>query len=267
VAEALRALGTGFIQDRGNDALRARLDSGQLTAHALFEQLLRLVYRLIFLATLEDRRTEDGHRLAFAPDATGQAMELYERGYSLTRLRDLAAKRRHYDHHGDLWQALSIAFAGLGLGQPALGLPALGGLFAADRCPDLDGAQLENRHLLRAVFSLCFFREGAALSRVNYRDMDTEELGSVYESLLELVPVVEVAARRFAFVGDDLSSPSPTGRGARGEGEASTKGHARKLTGSYYTPDSLVQELIRSALEPVIERRLSEAGRMANSEW
>src|SRR5690606_16756013 len=135
---------------------------------------------------------------------------------------------------------------GLGQGQPALGLPALGGLFDAAQCPDLDAAQLDNASLLSALFSLCFFRDGAALTRVNYRDMDSEELGSVYESLLELVPQITLGggARRFGFVGD--------------EEQASTKGNARKLTGSYYTPDSLVQELIRSALEPVIARTVAE---------
>ena len=73
--------------------------------------------------------------------------------------------------------------------------------------------------------------------------MGPEELGSVYESLLELVPDLQSlshpASARLAFVGDD-------------ETDASTKGNTRKLTGSYYTPDSLVQELIKSALEPVI---------------
>ena len=73
--------------------------------------------------------------------------------------------------------------------------------------------------------------------------MGPEELGSVYESLLELVPTVDVHARSFDFVGRTDA--------------ASTAGNARKLTGSYYTPDSLVQELIRSALEPVIEQRLA----------
>ena len=125
-------------------------------------------------------------------------------------------------------------------------MPALGGLFEAAQCPDLDAAQLENQALLSALFSLCFFRDGAALSRVNYRDMDSEELGSVYESLLELVPQVTLAggARQFGFIGD--------------EEEGSTRGNARKLTGSYYTPDSLVQELIKSALEPVIARTLAD---------
>ena len=80
---------------------------------------------------------------------------------------------------------------------------------------------------------------------VDYRNMGPEELGSVYESLLELVPTVDVHARSFDFVGRTDA--------------ASTAGNARKLTGSYYTPDSLVQELIRSALEPVIEQRLASS--------
>lgn len=245
VGEALRALGTGFVSHPKNTALREQLDSGALSAQAYYEQLLRLIYRFIFLATLEDRQDEQrGTPLVFAPDADESAQELYLRGYSLNRLREHAAKRRHYDRYSDLWQGLGIAFAGLAKGQPALGLPALGGLFTAEQCPHLDGAQLENRYLLQAVFGLCFFREGAALTRVNYRDMGSEELGSVYESLLELVPVVSISggSRRFTFVGD--------------EEKASTKGNARKLSGSYYTPDSLVQELIKSALEPVIAQTL-----------
>ncbi|CAJ0730456.1 MAG: N-6 DNA methylase [Ralstonia sp.] len=238
VTEALRALGTGFVAHPENGRLRERIQAGQLSTQAYFEQLLRLVYRFIFLATIEDRE------LVFAPDATSEAKARYQAGYSLQRLRQLAARRRSYDRHADLWQTLTITVAGLSQGQGALGLPALGGLFEAAQCPDLDGAALENQALLSALFSLCFFREGAALSRVNYRDMDSEELGSVYESLLELVPVVTLGggARIFGFVGDDE--------------EGSTKGNARKLTGSYYTPDSLVQELIKSALEPVIAQTL-----------
>lgn len=240
VTEALRSLGTGFLAHQGNAELRRRLETGELTTQSYFEQLLRLVYRFIFLATIEDRE------LVFAPDATAEAKARYLTGYSLTRLRQLAARRRSYDRHADLWQALTITFSGLGKGQSALGLPALGGLFAAGQCPDLDAARLDNAALLSALFSLCFFRDGAALSRVNYRDMDSEELGSVYESLLELVPQVTLTAgaRCFGFISD--------------EEEGSAKGNARKLTGSYYTPDSLVQELIKSALEPVIERTLTE---------
>ena len=246
VAEALRALGTGFLSHPANGALRAALQSTQdgYDRQAFFEELLRLVYRFIFLATVEDRRDRGtGERLVFAPDASDEAKARYLAGYSLTWLRDRAVRRSQHDRHADLWQALTITFGALANGQPALGLPALGGLFDADQCPRLDAAQLDNRHLLAAVFQLGWFRADGGLSRVNYRDMGPEELGSVYESLLELVPDLQGLASpttaRLAFVGDD-------------ETDASTKGNTRKLTGSYYTPDSLVQELIKSALEPVI---------------
>lgn len=246
VEAALRALGTGFLSHPANGALRAALQSSRdgYNRQAFFEELLRLVYRLIFLATVEDRRDRGtGEPLVFAPDASDEAKARYLSGYSLTWLRERAVRRSQHDRHADLWQALSITFGALGTGEAALGLPALGGLFDADQCPHLDAAQLDNRHLLAAVFQLGWFRADGGLSRVNYRDMGPEELGSVYESLLELVPDLQglssPTTARLGFVGDD-------------ESDASTKGNTRKLTGSYYTPDSLVQELIKSALEPVI---------------
>ena len=250
VAEALRALGTGFLSHPENTNLRASLigqgESLGLSKQAFFEELLRLVYRLIFLATVEDRvDVSTGQSLVFTPDASQEAKDRYKAGYSITWLRDRAVRRSSFDTHGDLWQALSITFDGLAQGQRALGLPALGGLYAMDQCPNLATSQIENRHLLAAIFQLGYFRQTTGLTRVNYRDMGPEELGSVYESLLELVPDIQSLsqphAAKLAFVGDDDIG-------------ASTQGNTRKLTGSYYTPDSLVQELIKSALEPVIRQ-------------
>lgn len=248
VEKALRSLGTGFLSHPANADLRAQLqhpDTSSAIKQAFFEELLSLVYRFIFLATVEDRTDPStGRSLIFTPEATEEQQQRYWQGYSLTWLRERAVRRSAHDTHSDLWQALSITFNGLATGQPALGLPALGGLFATEQCPLLNTAHIDNRHLLAAVFELGYFRQPTGLTRVNYRDMGAEELGSVYESLLELVPdyqhLSQPHAARLAFVGDD--------------DDASNKGNARKLTGSYYTPDSLVQELIKSALEPVIEQ-------------
>ncbi len=239
VEQALRALGTGFVAHRANQALREALSSGQLSPNAYFQQLLRLVYRLLFLLTAEDRNI-----LHDPATATAEARRLYAQGYSLSLLRERARKRRFYDGYADLWQALSTTFTALHSGQPLLGLPALGGLFARDQCPDLDTAQLDNKALLNAIRAVTWVQRKTGATRINYRDMDTEELGSVYESLLELIPRVNPATSpwQFGFIGDV-------------EGE-SDQGNARKTSGSYYTPDSLVQELIQSALLPVIEQRL-----------
>lgn len=241
VTKALRDLGAGFVEHPSNEALRAAFHDGTLTAENLHQQLLRLVYRLILLATAEERG------VLHTPDATAEARALYAQGYALARLRERSRRRRHYDGHADLWPGLTVTFRALARGAPPLGLPALGGLFEEDQCPALDGAALSNRRLLEAVHALAFFTDRGALQRVNYRDMDTEELGSVYESLLELYPVVQVATRpwTFAFAGDD------------GQG-TDAQATQRRLSGSYYTPPPLVLELGRCALDPLIERTIRD---------
>ena len=232
VEEALLALGQGFLSEAANQPLRDALASGTLDRNAYFQQLLRLVYRLIFLLTIEERG------LLHPADSDADAITLYADGYSLRRLRERARKRRAFDRHTDLWEGLKPVLAGLAHGQPLLALPALGGLFAEDQCPDLDAGTLGNAALLEAVAKLGWMREGRSLTRINWRDMGPEELGSVYESLLELVPDISADGRVFRFANADAS-----------------KGNARKTSGSYYTPDALVQELLDSALEPVIAQR------------
>jgi hypothetical protein len=236
VEAALLSLGGGFLAHPDNTALRERLASGALPLPEYFGQLLRLVYRLIFLLAAEDRT------LLHPPSASAAARKLYAEGYSVSALRDRAVRRAAWDRHHDRWEGLLIVFAALARGERRLGLPALGGLFEPGTIPDLEGARLANRDVMEAVYRLAWLREEAGLVPVNWRDMETEELGSVYESLLELTPRLTEDGRGFAFA-------------EGGEG----KGHARKTTGSYYTPDSLVQALLDSALDPVLDRVEAEA--------
>lgn len=243
VEKALLTFGEGFLQHPANDALRAALHDGSLSKDAYFQQLLRLIYRLIFIFTVEERGVL--HPLDDSAEALA-ARKAYAEGYALSRLRELCLKRRARNRHDDQWQASRIVWRGLAQGQARLALPALGGLFAEDQCLHLDTASLHNTHMLVALqhlrWAVTTQGKASSLTPVDYRNMGPEELGSVYESLLELVPSIDLPARRFGFVGITE--------------EGSTAGNSRKTSGSYYTPDSLVQELIKSALDPVIEQRL-----------
>ena len=236
VEQALLTLGQGFVSHPANTALRDALATGRLTPQDYLRELLRLVYRQIFLLTVEERQ------ILHRTDADAEAMALYAEGYSLRRLRERSVRRSAHDRHSDLWQAMKQVWQGLAVGEPLLALPPLGGLFETTQCPTLDACRLENRHLLLALFNLAWLRESAnaPLTRVNWRDMGPEELGSIYESLLELVPQLSNEHRQFSF---------HTG--------AATRGNARKTTGSYYTADPLVQEQLDSALEPVIAATLA----------
>ena len=229
--QALEILGQGFLSHAANKKLRSALHAGDLTKERYFGQLLRLVYRLVFLLTVEERN------LLHPKNASGSARGLYADGYGLRRLRHRAIRGSAHDRQSDLWQAVTIVFRSLAVGEPRLGLPALAGLFAPEECPDLDAAKLENRALLGALFHLAWLREPSGLVRVNWRDMGPDELGYIYEGLLELVPQITGDGRSFSFA-------------SAGE----SLGHARKTTGSYYTPDELVQLLLASALDPVVKR-------------
>lgn len=240
VEAALVTLGEGFLKHPANEGLRRALIEGTLTRQAYFEELLRLVYRFIFLFAVEERGLL--HPADDSP-AAAAARRIYAQGYSARRLRERCLRRVARDAHDDLWQAQVIVFRALAAGEPRLALPALGGLFAPAQCPYLDAASLSNRALLEAMRSLRWSQASGTVAPVDYRNMGPEELGSVYESLLELVPDPDPHARTFAFV--------------NGSADGDTRGNARKTSGSYYTPDSLVQELIKSALDPVIEARIA----------
>ncbi|MEU0395775.1 DNA methyltransferase [Streptomyces sp. NPDC006208] len=226
VQTAITTLGTGFLKHPDNRELREALD-----VKTFHYALLRMVYRLLFLFVAEDRD------VLLAPNADAAAKERYATYFSSTRLRRHAQRRRG-TAHGDLYQALRFVLSGLGNddGRPELGLPALGGIFdetEADKL--LHGLALSNEPLLHAVRALSSVRDTHSRRNrvVDYRHLDAEELGSIYESLLELVPKHNATERSFELV--ELA------------------GNARKTTGSYYTPSSLIDCLLDSALDPVID--------------
>jgi hypothetical protein len=241
VEQCLTMLANGFLGHQLNDDLRLRaspacVDDDRISAEELYRQFLILVYRFLFLLVSEDRGV-----LSASP--------IYREHYGAARLRRLLDDRAAFTEHDDLWQSLRVLWLILASDQPqppfsnqpmasALGLPVLNGdLFAVQ---SLDGFTISNRDLLDAFWRLTWYQESATATprRVNYAALDVEELGSVYESLLEFHPAVDLdhAGRPvFSFI----------------------SGSERKTTGSYYTPPELVSELIKSALDPVIADRLA----------
>ena len=241
VEHAIETLGAGFLVHPANGDLREALRTGSLDRQDYYRELLRLVYRLIFLFAAEDRRDETtGRELLLDPAAPEEAVERYRRYYSSMHLRSLAGRRRG-TRHPDLWISLRRVVFALGAdGAPTLALPPLGSfLFGPEACPHLDDAELRNEDLLDAVRALATIEEDRRLRAVDYRNLGAEELGGVYEGLLELHPKIEL----------DANPPRFT--------LGSAAGNERKATGSYYTPSSLINCLLDSALDPVVEEAVS----------
>lgn len=233
VERAISHLGSGFLANSNNRNLRNKLQTGQLHAQDYYRQLLRLVYRLLFLFVAEDRD------LLLDPGARQEIKERYNKYYSTAKLRKLAGKRKGTKHN-DLWQGLRIVMQKLGNGGCAeLALPALGSFLFSNRAlPDLDNCEIDNITLLETFRALAYTEDGRSRRSVDYKNLRSEELGSVYESLLELHPIINASVDIATF---ELKSVS---------------GNERKTTGSYYTPESLVQCLLDSALDPVVDEAI-----------
>jgi hypothetical protein len=241
VEQCITRLANGFLSHPANDELRRRVsapstENERITPDELYRQLLRLVYRFLFLLVSEDRGV-----LGAEP--------LYRDHYGVARLRRLLESRAAYTDNDDIWRSLRVLWLVLSddrqraslEGKPmasVLGLPVLNGdLFAS---VSLDSFTVTNGDLLEAFYWLAWYKDEKTRvnRRVNYAALDVEELGSVYESLIELHPAIDK---------DSIGRPL----------FQLLFGAGRKTTGTYYTPPQLVNELVQSALEPVLAKRLT----------
>ncbi|MBD6620896.1 N-6 DNA methylase [Komarekiella sp. 'clone 1'] len=261
VEKALVQLGNGFIQHPQNEHLRQKLGitphyETEITSYEFYRQLLRLIYRLLFLMVAESRN------LLLIGDDLEKA-RIYREYYSIERLRELA-ERPHWRREGfqDLWQGLRVTFLLFDENWrgEVLGLSPLNGdLFGSETLSALDNCAIDNYDLLVAIRQLSLYQDKFQIRRVNYEFLDVEELGSVYESLLDFHP--EITPNNYVSVA--VASPRASLRTCAERSRSITNyelklvfGSDRKTTGSYYTPPQLVQQLIKTALEPVIEEKL-----------
>lgn len=236
VERAILGLANGFLQHRANEDLRERVASERLSAEDFYKEILRLIYRLLFLMVIEERS------LVFPSGTAARNREIYEQFYSVMRLRRMSERRHLADRrHADLWPALQAGFRLFEADGPGLkmGVPPLAGdLFQPRAIDALIGCTLGNDALLGALRALNLYThpDNGQLIRVNYGALNVEEFGSVYEGLLEYEPVIlpDGAQTTFAF----------------------RQGDERSNTGSHYTPDELVQPLIKHSLDQLIAERL-----------
>ena len=279
VEKAITTLGTGFLRHPANSFLREKLTTGRSAATEYHRQLLRLIYRLLFLMVAEERGLIVPVAPALSPtdaalqggatkDESERRHAIYRDHYSVSRLRDRVEQVVEASSFSDLWLGLQRSFALFSYDNP-LGIPPLNGdLFSRYATVDLEGTHLYNHDLLVAIRHISMFRANGVQQRVNYSALDVEELGSVYESLLDFQPVVTagsadpVSGSAVLLPGNLKSAADLNGRSALHEAAFELQtGSERKTTGSYYTRPELVHELIESALVRVMEERLAAAVR------
>jgi hypothetical protein len=226
-----RALRHGVLQASGDvlNTLVARPSAGSL--NDAFEQALTIVYRILFLLFAEARALVP----AWHP--------VYRQSYSLQTLTGGALS----GSHTGLWDALRaisrLAHSGCVAGSLKV-TPFNGRLFAPSRTPLAERPNLDDEAARRSLVALSTrpAPDGEGREPIAYRDLGVEQLGAVYETLLDYRPEFEQRPR----------GAPPVVTLVPGSG-------VRKATGTFYTPQSLSGYLIRRTLAPLVRERTPEA--------
>lgn len=211
VETAIRDFANGFLKHPENAALRESIANNRLSAVAYYKNLLRLIYRLLFLMVIEERD------LIFPPEIEQKRRDIYRRFYSVHRLRLLSEHRYLADHRRhDLWLSLQTTFRLFEADGPGTKLgvaPLAGDLFDSDAIRHIAGRSLGNDVLLGCLLVLNVYEhpDNKQLIRVNYAALNVEEFGSVYEGLLEYKPAFHVHGNDVDFVFEQGGERAATG--------------------------------------------------------
>lgn len=240
VEKSIFQFSNAFLQHPANDELRAWIGEGdkEQKTKEFYQWQLRLIYRLLFLMVIEERD------LIYPKECDKKKKSIYYDYYSVNRLRRLSEKRYLADtKYSDYWNSIQNTFRIFEQEQygAPLGIkPLAGELFSNQAIGELNKCTLDNKVVLDCLKNLSLFKNEATgqVMRVNYASLNVEEFGSVYEGLLEYDPSIVLNNGKFVF---DFKL-----------------GEERSSSGSHYTPDELVQPLIKHSLDYIIQDKLKE---------
>ncbi|WP_292022571.1 Eco57I restriction-modification methylase domain-containing protein [Brevundimonas sp. UBA875] len=191
---------------------------------------LILLYRLLFLLYAEDRDLLPVNDDRYDDYALRPVrLDIGERVTNGDTFSSTAAK---------VWAHISDLSRIVDKGDASVGIPPYnGGLFATSGTTLLASARIPDSVMAPALDALSFERSTGQRRYINYRDLSVQQLGSIYERLLE-----------FEIVREGLA-------GEAGHLTVRPNLFARKNSGSYYTPDELVGLILDETLEPLVEER------------
>ena len=216
-----------FLRGMLNSATRraaARIDNVRLAS--TLDQAFTLVYRVLFLLFAESRSLVP----TWHP--------VYRRSYSIEGLRRQAETPGAERGIWESLQAVSrLAHHGCHAGSLVV-TPFNGRLFAPARAPLAETGRLDDQLVAHALAALTTLTAHGRRERVSFGDLGVEQLGAVYEDVLDYEPAV---------------APARAGRQPGARVTLVSRGEIRKSSGSFYTPRAITEYLVRHTLQPLVE--------------
>lgn len=232
----------------------AKLNNSELKD--IYDNSLTLLYRLLFVFYAEAREllpltTNASYRDNYSLRKMAHDIdEIFKKGY------ELSSGSTKYYHD------LKTLFALINEGDPNLDVPEYnGGLFNLQEHAFLEDHAIPDSHLVKAIHQLAriYDRELKREVAVDYNTLSERHLGSIYEGLLEFIPQIAphdlVVVKEKGSVKYAPASKQPGKKVSHHKGDlylVNDKGE-RKASGSYYTPEYIVNYIVENTLDPLVK--------------
>jgi len=266
VYQAMKILADGFLENSEN-----KLDKNNPEHLTSVQQsTMRLLYRILFLLYAEGKGLLDTNNPEYL---NKNSLHRIQKGIIENDKEELVR----------LWYSLRYLFILINKGSEAFGIkpkdlyipPYNGGLFSPEKNPNLEEWEISDEHIKKSISLLSLDSEKKGM--IDYSSLDIRHLGSIYEGLLEFKlkitdkDLVASGGKSKVWVAleehnkgkkkqaDFNTDFNEFERVKAGDVYLATDNGERKATGSYYTPDYIVEYIVENTVGPVVEEKWKEA--------
>ncbi len=223
ITSALELLGNELLNS--NLGFKETITNGSASLDDFYATILRVIYRIMFILYAEERKMlpEEG--------------SLFHRYYSFSNYREKLERPILEDQNTDNWHNFLTILSLLETGNALFGIEGYGDFFSINQNFNLliqYQLTVTNSAFLQILKKMTIFYNEGLFQKINYLELAEEEIGGIYEILLENQPFV--ANGVFVFNHDMLD---------------------RKSSGSYYTAKGLIEIMIHQALKRVVDEKLA----------
>jgi len=272
VYKAMKKVAEGFIEWSGNQLDLQNPESVEL----VHKNTMLLLYRILFLLYAEGKGLLDLNNLQYRENYSLQKLknEIRQKNEGPAHQRYQSINTSLYTRLRDLFRLINQGSESFGIPRSEFYVPAYnGGLFDPSKHVHLERWAIGDSYLAEAIDLLSRGKtNGRSRDFIDYSTLEIRHLGSIYEGLLEYrLKVAEddlvVKGEQWVTLAEYNSDRrTPSSLEDFNEFDRVTRGHIflatdrgeRKLTGSYYTPDFIVDYIVKHTLTPIINEKLRE---------
>jgi hypothetical protein len=276
---AMKRIADGFVNQKSN-----HLDSRDpATLARVQNNTMILLYRFLFLLYAEGKGLLDLRDQRYR-----EYYSFHHIKHNIAETQDGPAHQRFDTVKSSIQGDLKVLFKLVDEGSESFGIPKTeyyipaynGGLFDPEKHPDLEHWEIGDKYLADAIdlLSRSKLKEGQR-DFVDYSTLEIRNLGSIYEGLLEYkLRVAEsdlvVSDGGWATLDEynanrkqkkTITDFSENDRVTAGHLYLTTDKGERKSTGSYYTPDYIVNYIVKNTIGPVVEQKWKDAQEKSES--